>query len=185
MAVVRGWGMTRMSLTLKDFPTACDRGAARVPTLEVKRSRPPRSHGRKHTPLLLLWMDDPSIWNTFLGLGSTASEPSSALGLVEGGSASVLPGQGQSETGQCPTLVHPPRQAESAGKFMQSWSSDCVSVYGKKPSFPFFLLKLPLPFLIETTSEIPISVKIQMGQTALVPLARHCSKPPSLVFGLV
>lgn len=55
-------------------------------------------------------MDDHSIWNTFLGLGSTASEPSSALGLVEGGSASVLPGQGQNETGQCPTLVHPQRQ---------------------------------------------------------------------------
>lgn len=45
MAEVRGWGMTRMNLTLTDFPTACDRGAARVPVLEVERSRPPGSHG--------------------------------------------------------------------------------------------------------------------------------------------
>lgn len=60
MAEVRGWGMTRMNLTLTDFPTACDRGAARVPVLEVERSRPPGSHGEACAPLLLLWMDDHS-----------------------------------------------------------------------------------------------------------------------------
>ena len=50
MAEVRGWGMTRMNLTLTDFPTACDRGAARVPILEVKRPKTPwEPWGEAHT----------------------------------------------------------------------------------------------------------------------------------------
>lgn len=61
--------------------------------------------GRQCTPLLLLRMDDHSMWNTLLGLGSTASEPSSALGLVVAGCSPLLPSQGQNETGQRPTLV--------------------------------------------------------------------------------
>lgn len=106
-------GVTRMSLTLMALPLPCDVGAAIVPILEMSRSRTLRGGGGGCTPLLLR-MDDHSMWNTFLGLGSTTSEPSLAFGLVVGGCPPALPGQGQNETGQCSTLVHPPTTPEAS-----------------------------------------------------------------------
>lgn len=102
-----------MSLTLMALPLPCDVGAAIVPILEMSRSRTLRGGGGGCTPLLLR-MDDHSMWNTFLGLGSTTSELSLAFGLVVGGCPPALPGQGQNETGQCSTLVHPPTTPEAS-----------------------------------------------------------------------
>lgn len=55
-----------------------------------------------YTPLLLLRMDDHSMWNTLLRLRSTVSEPSSAFHWLAPGDCSPLPpSQGREETSQC------------------------------------------------------------------------------------
>lgn len=73
--------------------------------------------GRQHPPLLLLRMDDHSMWNTLLGLGGRASEPSSALGFAVAGCSLPPPSQGQSKTGQwLPRSIPGESQAGSVGK---------------------------------------------------------------------
>lgn len=137
--------------------------------------------GRKRTPLLLLRMDDHSMWNTLLGLGSTASEPSSVLGLVVTGCSPPSPSQGQK---QDRSVSHPgwyPLRAEQraweksqaeAGKERAVWS-ECRGIASVSAEHP--PVKTSTPFPAETAPQTPPSVKRWQARLPISP-ARNCSE---------
>lgn len=54
------------------------------------------------------------MWNTLLDLGSTAPEPSLALGLGKAGCSPLPPSQGQNEKVSVPPSSAPPERRQSA-----------------------------------------------------------------------
>jgi hypothetical protein len=106
---------------------------------------------RMYEPLLLLRMDDHSMWNTLLRLGSTVSELSSAFHWPDPCDCSPLPPtQGQEETSQNATWFPSassklwsqeeatPRSRRAGRAAAPCWRGNCVSLCTKCPVALFF-----------------------------------------------
>lgn len=121
------------------------------------------------------------MWNTLLGLGSTVSEPSPALGFVVTGCSPPSPSQGRK---QDRSVSHPgwdPLRAKQSAwknhKLKLAKKERCVlkrrgiaSVSAKHPP-----VKTSTPFPAETTPQTPPRVKRRRASLPISP-ARSCSK---------
>lgn len=162
MAEVRGWGMTRMNLTLTDFPTACDRGTcqgSRFRGGKVKAPWEPWGGARTFAPSV---DGRPLDMEHVPGLGSTASEALIRLGARRGWLCLSVawpgakrdrsvshPGPPLEASREC-WEIHAEREGRSAVRA----AVVIALVSMEKALFPILPAKTSTSFLTEATSEI-------------------------------